>query len=328
MWLPPATAMRTRRWATHCRRLSVASTAYDFVVVGGGAAGAVVASRLSEDRNASVLLLEAGPRQEALTAVPAACGALQKSPVDWARRSAGYGIGRGLEGGQVNLPSGRILGGSTAINYMAYVRGSPRDYDLWAEKLGADGWSWKEVLPYFKKSQGLSAEGAPAEAVQSDAHGLQGPWGVSFRSPQLPSVSRFVAAATEQGYTLGDYNSAARSETDAAGRGVVSPHQFSIKNGQRSCTSTAFLEPHMDHRSNLTVSTMARARRVLLEGKRAVGVEYVDEASGEVKEVRASQEVVISCGSYATPGILLRSGIGASLEGRKKHQDPQRTRAE
>lgn len=209
----------------------------------------------------------------------------------------------------MNLPSGRVLGGSTAINYMAYVRGSPKDYDLWAT-LGADGWSWKEVLPYFKKSQGLSAEGAPAQAVQSDAHGRQGPWGVSFRSPPLPSVSSFVAAATEQGYTLGDYNSTARSQTNAAGRGVVSPHQFSIKNGQRSCTSKAFLEPHVDHRRNLTVSTMAHARRVLLDGKRAVGVEYVDEVSGEVKEAHASQEVVISCGSYATPGLLLRSGIG------------------
>lgn len=301
-------------WFPRARFALRAVATYDFVVVGGGAAGAVVASRLSEDPKASVLLLEAGPHSlEPATAIPAACGTLQKSAVDWARRSKGHGIGKGLRDGMVNLPSGKILGGSTAINYMAYVRGSPKDYDLWAQRLGAEGWSWNEVLPYFKKSQGLVDDGAPQPFVQRQAHGTAGPWGISFRSPQLDDVSSFVAAAEEQGYTMGDYNSDLRSEVNGSGRGVVSPHQFSIKNGQRSCTRTAFIEPHMA-RSNLSVAVSSRARRILLEEQRAVGVEYVDEISGEFRTVKASQEVVLSSGSYATPGLLLRSGIGPKRE--------------
>ena len=294
--------------------LSSASSSYDFIVVGAGAAGAVIASRLSEDSFAKVLLLEAGPPQPPESFIPAACGSLQRTPVDWARQSPGGGAGKGLIEGKVNLPSGKMLGGSTAINYLAYVRGNPKDYDSWAAK-GANGWSWKDVLPYFKKSEGFMTSSATTSStkVDKDAHGFDGPWAVSYRSQQLESVSAFLTAAEGVGYKLNDYNSEARAETNAVGRGVVGPHQFTIRNGQRCSTSTAFLEPHMGVRPNLTVSCQSLAQRVLLEGKRAIGVEYIDEA-GEKMEVRATKEIVVACGTYASPGLLLRSGIGPKKE--------------
>ncbi|CAK9115324.1 4-pyridoxate dehydrogenase (4-pyridoxic acid dehydrogenase) (4-PADH) [Durusdinium trenchii] len=306
--LLPSRAVSSRAWAAVSS--TRAASTYDFIVVGAGAGGAVVASRLSEDSAAKVLLLEAGPPAPPESYIPAACAHLQGTPVDWARSTPGGGIGQGLIDGKVKLPSGRMLGGSTAINYMAYVRGNPKDYDSWASA-GANGWSWKEVLPYFKKSEGFIPGKVPA--IDRDAHGFDGPWAVSFRDEQLDGVSTFVAAAQEQGYKLKDYNSDARAELDASGRGVVSPHQFTIRDGKRCSTGTAFLEPHMGARPNLTVSCQALAQRVLLEGKRAVGVEYVD-AAGQAHEVRATKEVVVACGTYATPGLLLRSGVGPAKE--------------
>lgn len=294
---------------------ATAANTYDFVVVGGGAAGAVVAARLSEDPGAKVLLLEAGPKPPPDASVPVACGGLQQTAVDWARRGPGGGIGQKLKDGMMNLPSGKMLGGSTSINYMAYVRGDPGDFDAWAAG-GAEGWTWKEVLPYFRKSESLISDAAPEAAVDKEAHGFGGPYSVSFRNPQRDDVSAFVRAAQEQGYKAADYNSSARAELDAAGRGVVSPHQFSIKaNGRRESSYTAFLEPHMGKRPNLHVQEHARASRVLLDGQKAVGVEYVEEVGlGETKQVYARHEVVVSCGSYASAGLLLRSGLGPKDE--------------
>ncbi|CAJ1340594.1 unnamed protein product [Effrenium voratum] len=298
------------RARTGLRAASSTSSTFDFIVVGAGAAGAVIASRLSEDSAAKVLLLEAGPPAPPESFIPAACGNLQGTAVDWARQSPGGGGGKGLVGGKVKLPSGKMLGGSTANNYMAYVRGDPRDYDSWASK-GADGWSWGEVLPYFKKSEGFAS--SASGLVDKDTHGFEGPWAVSHRSQQLDCVSTFVQAAQAEGYTLCDYNSEARAQETDAGKGAVSPHQFTIQNGRRCSISTAFLEPHMGKRPNLTVRCQSLAQRVLLEGKRAVGVEYLDEAGGK-QEVFATKEVVVAGGSYASPGLLLRSGIGPRRE--------------
>ena len=288
---------------------SSTSSTFDFIVVGAGAAGAVIASRLSEDSAAKVLLLEAGPPAPPESFIPAACGNLQRTAVDWARQAPGGGGGKGLVGGKVNLPSGKMLGGSTAINYMAYVRGDPRDYDSWASK-GADGWSWKDVLPYFKKSEGFVS--SATSFVDKDAHGFEGPWAVSYRSRPLDCVSTFVKAAEAEGYQLCDYNSEARAQQTDAGKGAVSPHQFTIRNGRRCSISTAFLEPQMG-RPNLTVRCQSLAQRVLMEGKRAVGVEYLDAAGGK-QEAFATKEVVVAGGSYASPGLLLRSGIGPTKE--------------
>ena len=156
---------------------------YDFVVVGGGSAGAVVAARLSEDPTCRVALLEAGGPPPPQELMPAACPVLQQNPAtDWMYTADAGGCGLGLDGGRMMVPRGKMLGGSSGINYMAYVRGHPGDFDSWAAG-GATGWSYDDVLPYFKKSEGLAPSGDIV--VDADAHSTQGPLGVSVRAPVL-----------------------------------------------------------------------------------------------------------------------------------------------
>src|SRR6266545_3934176 len=166
---------------------------FDFVVVGGGSAGAVVAARLSEDPACRVALLEAGGPPPPQELMPAACPALQQNPAtDWMYTADAGGCGQGLEGGRMMVPRGKMLGGSSGINYMAYVRGHPGDFDAWAAE-GATGWSYDEVLPYFRKSEGLAPSGDIV--VDADAHETQGPLGVSVRAPVLAGAQDFVDAA-------------------------------------------------------------------------------------------------------------------------------------
>ena len=287
------------------------SEAFDFIVVGAGSAGAVIAARLSEDSSCRVMLLEAGGRPTVEEMIPAACSAMQQNPqTDWMYTADAGKCGLALKGGQMMMPRGKMLGGSSGINYMAYVRGHPGDFDAWAEG-GASGWSYRDVLPYFKKSEGL----APSKdmSIDASAHNTAGPLGVSVRAPVLPGAREFVDAAVAAGIPRGDYNGRDRGGPG----GVVSLFQTSTRSGKRSSTFHAFLEGETENRSNLTIITGAQVTRVVLEGaaghRVATGVEYrID--SGETHTAFASKEVVFSGGAIGSPHLLLLSGIGPRAE--------------
>ena len=232
---------------------------FDFLVVGGGSAGAVIASRLSEDPSCRVALIEAGERPPEVSSMPLACAAMQLNPdVDWMYTAdPGEKAGLGLNGRRVPVPRGKMLGGSSSINYMMYVRGHPGDFDSWAEG-GATGWSYADVLPYFRKSEGLTP--SADIVVDTEAHSANGPLGVSVRSPVLSAASDFVEAAVAAGIPRGDYNG--RDRGGAAG--VASLAQTSTRRGKRSSTYHAFLEGETERRPNLTIITGAQATRVVL----------------------------------------------------------------
>ena len=280
---------------------------FDVVVVGGGSAGAVIAARLSEDPSLRVLLLEAGGPPPPAEAMPAAVATLQNDPAtDWMLTGDPGGVGKGLIGGRMMVPRGKMLGGSSGLNYMAYVRGHPGDFDAWADG-GASGWSHDEVLPYFKKSEGLQPSGDIV--VDHDAHNPDGPLGVSVRAPVVPAAQQFVDAAAAAGIPTGDYNGRDRLRPE----GVASLFQTTTKDGKRSSTFHAFLEPVMGTRDNLVVVPYAHVQRVLLEdqgdGLVATGVEYRT-ADGSTETVTATKEVVLSAGAIGSPQLLLLSGVG------------------
>ncbi len=283
------------------------SQEFDFIVVGGGSAGAVIASRLSEDPSCRVALIEAGERPPEVSSMPVACAYMQLDPAtDWMYTADPGKAGLGLNGRRVPVPRGKMLGGSSSINYMMYVRGHPGDFESWAEG-GATGWSYAEVLPYFRKSEGL----VPSDeiAVDMPAHNATGPLGVCVRSPVLPAASEFVAAAVAAGFPRGDYNG--RDRGGAAG--AVSLVQTTTRRGKRSSTYHAFLEGEAERRPNLTIITGAQATRVILDSEAgqliARGVEY-RAASGEIQTAHAGKEVILSAGAIGSPHLLLLSGIG------------------
>src|SRR5438874_3560110 len=287
------------------------SDKYDFIIVGGGSAGAVVASRLSEDPSCKVALIEAGERPPEISSLPIAPAAMQLNPAtDWMYTADPGKAGLGPNGRRIPVPRGKMLGGSSGINYMMYVRGHPGDFDAWAEG-GATGWGYAEVLPYFRKSEGLAP--SPDIVIDAAAHNTTGPLGVSVRDPILPAGRQFVEAAVAAGIPIGDYNG--RNRGTAAG--VVSLTQYTTRDGRRSSTYQAFLAGEPEQRSNLTIITGAQATRLLLEregtGAIATGVEYRI-ASGEVMAVHAAKEVIVSAGAIGSPQLLLLSGIGPRQE--------------
>ena len=284
---------------------------FDFVVVGAGSAGAVIAARLSEDPNCRVALLEAGGPPPPAELMPVACATLQLNPeTDWMYTADPGQAGLGLRDGRMQMPRGRMLGGSSAMNYMAYVRGHPGDFDSWADE-GSTSWSYADVLEYFKKSEGLAPSGDIV--VDADAHNTAGPLGVSVRAPVLRGAQEFVDAAVAAGIPVGDYNGRDRGGP----AGVVSLLQTTTRAGKRSSTYHAFVEGDVAQRPNLEVISGAQVTRVLLDGETerltAVGVEYRT-ADGHTAVVDAEKEVVLSAGAIGSPHLLLLSGIGPRSE--------------
>ncbi len=288
------------------------SETFDFVVVGGGSAGAVVAARLSEDPSCRVALIEAGAQPPPPELMPVAAAALQgDTATDWKYRpDAGENAGRGLFDRTVSLAQGKMLGGSSGINFMVYVRGHPGDFDRWAED-GAAGWSYADVLPFFKKSEGLAqSSGIPIDAP---AHSATGPLGVSVRSPLLEGAQEFVAAAAATGIKLGDYNGRDRGGP----AGMTSLVQITTRDGKRSSTYHAFLEGAVANRANLKIIAGATATRVVLEDSggrlRATGVEY-QLGAGAPEIASAETEVILSAGAIGSPHLLMLSGVGPRKE--------------
>ena len=220
---------------------------FDFVVVGGGSAGAVIASRLSEDPACRVALIEAGVQPPDASLMPAACPTMQKNPAtDWMYTADPGEAGLGLRGRRMPVARGKMLGGSSSLNYMAWVRGHPGDFDSWADG-GATGWSYSDVLPYFRKSEGF----IPSDEIVIDAqaHSPNGPLGVSVRAPVLLGAREFVQAVEAAGIPRSDYNGRDRGGP----AGVASLFQTSTKNGNGSSTYHAFLEGAPERRANLTI---------------------------------------------------------------------------
>jgi len=263
---------------------------YDYVVVGAGSAGCVLANRLSDHSDATVLLLEAGrPDDDRRISIPAAYSELFETERDWEYYTEPQPE---LNDRRIYWPRGKTLGGSSSINAMIYVRGHPSDYDRWAS-LGNEGWGWDDVFPYFKRLE-------DSVGSESEYRGTGGPLHVTdLRSPNEMS-RRFVDAGASVGLPrTEDFNGA-----DQEGVGLL---QVTQKDGKRHSAAAAYLHPVLD-RPNLDVETGAQVTRVRFEGTRAVGVDYVQD--GETVQVDASTEIVLCSGAVNSPQLLMLSGVG------------------
>lgn len=279
-----------------------AAPAYDYIVIGAGSAGCVLANRLSEDPGVRVLLLEAGPRDwHPFIHMPAGLAKLvNRKGVNWNYDTAAEPH---LDGRTLWWPRGKVLGGSSSINAMCYIRGVPGDYDDWAAS-GATDWGWNEVLPYFRRSEGNTRVLRQAQdAREFDAlHGADGPLSVSDLRHTNPLSHAFIEAATQAGYRRNnDFNGSIQQG--------VGLYQVTQRDGARCSSAAAYLAPARQ-RPNLTVVTGALARRITVEHGRATGVIYT--ARGTAFHQPAAREVLLCGGAINSPQLLMLSGIGAA----------------
>jgi choline dehydrogenase len=268
----------------------------DYIVVGGGSAGCVLASRLSEDPDVSVALLEAGgaDRHPFLRSPLAFPLVRYRRNFNWNYHSEPDPT---LDGRRIFLPRGRVLGGSSSINGTMYVRGHPRDFDEWRQ-MGLEGWSYADVLPYFNRSQ------RHWRGEADMYHGTTGPLSVEPVDTRGQLFDELVAAASAAGHPFSEDINAANPEG-------VNRIELTVGQGRRASTSRAFLHP-VSHRRNLSVVLRALASEIIFEGDRAVGVRYLRD--GRVHEIRAVREVILSGGTYNSAQLLLLSGIGPADE--------------
>lgn len=268
-----------------------AASDYDYIVIGAGSAGCVLAARLSEDPGTRVLLLEAGGRDSSFWIhIPIGYGkTITDARVNWKFETE---PNPALEGRRIYWPRGKVLGGSSSINGLIYIRGQAEDYDHWRQ-LGNTGWSYADVLPFFRKAE-------DQENGEDEFHGTGGPLAVTNLRERNPLCDAFIASAEALGIPRNDDFNGARQE----GAGYF---QATVRNGRRASAAVAYLRPAM-RRPNLTVLTQAAAERILLDGRRATGVQVLHR--GERRRFRARREVVLSAGSVKSPQLLMVSGIG------------------
>jgi choline dehydrogenase len=270
---------------------------YDYVIVGGGSAGCVLAARLSELEDASVILLEAGDEdRDRYIHLPVGFYKMTTGPLTWGYATAPLAQ---AEGRRMVYPQGRVLGGGSSINAMVYTRGNALDYDDWASEESCEGWSYQEVLPYFRRAE-------DNERLSNGYHGNGGPLGVSDQLSPHPLTKVFVRAAQQAGLPYNPDFNGERQE----GCGL---YQVTQRGARRCSAAVGHLRPVM-HRPNLTVRTQYHATRILIEHGRAVGVEYLESGSKEPKQLRAAQEVIVAAGAIGSPRLLLLSGIGRADE--------------
>ncbi|WP_062227705.1 choline dehydrogenase [Aureimonas frigidaquae] len=268
---------------------------FDYIIIGAGSAGCVLAARLSEDPSVRVLVLEfGGSDRSVLIQMPSALSI----PMNMDKYNWGYESEPepGLGGRRMNLPRGKVLGGSSSINGMVYVRGAPQDFDRWKDE-GADGWSYADVLPYFRRAENRRGGG---DAYRGDGGALN----TSFGDMTNPLYTAFVEAGRQAGYPVtDDYNG---RQFEGFGRMDMTVH-----NGRRWSTANAYLRPAMN-RPNLRVETHAFVDRILFEGRQAVGVAW--RRKGVAYRARAGRETILSAGSINSPKLLKLSGIGPAAE--------------